>query len=214
MIGGQILVTGHMGFVGQHLMRELFRRGALQVFCIDLTHGDNITNCRLPNEITKVYHLAAQTNAQSERAEADAYVNIIGTVRLLEKYGNRVVLASSSAINYPHTPYAISKLSCELYARMYGAAIVRFCNLYGEGGHSCWDVFERDHEITIYGNGEQVRTYAPVQRAVEELIDARPGVTRVLAGTDYSVNQLAAKYPHKTVRRLMARRHDPMRVTQ
>jgi nucleoside-diphosphate-sugar epimerase len=70
------------------------------------------------------------------------------------------------AVNYPLTPYAISKRAAEDYALFYGAAVVRFCNLYGAGGHGAIDRFRDGDRIEIRGSGEQLRTYAPVEDAV------------------------------------------------
>jgi nucleoside-diphosphate-sugar epimerase len=68
--------------------------------------------------------------------------------------------------------------------------------------------------IKIRGDGEQVRTYAPVEKAVQALLDAVAGRTTVISGTDYSVNQLAAMHPHKKVTRVPARNGDLKVVTQ
>jgi UDP-glucose 4-epimerase len=188
-VGGvSVLVTGHRGFVGGHLCKRLG-----EVVGIDLKDGADILTADLP-EVDRVYHLAANTDAQSPDVAADARVNIMGTLRLLERYGDRVVFASSSMVAYPVTPYGISKLAAEKYCRMYGAAVVRFCNLFGDGGHSVIDRF-RAGCGTIRGDGNQLRTYAPVEDAVEALLSVKPGEVRVLAGADISVRIVAAMYP-------------------
>lgn len=193
-----ILVTGHLGFVGRHLMRRL---GGAAVVGLDRNKPPgssfrDLMNCKLP-EADRVYHLAAQTDAQCVDATLDAQQNIMGTLRLLERYGSRVVLASTSMVNYPLLPYAISKGACEAYAKMYGAAIVRFPNLYGDGGHSVVDVFRRAETMEIRGTGQQKRTYAKVEDAVEALLDARAGTLTVLPGEHLTVNQVADMYPDK-----------------
>lgn len=192
-----ILVTGHRGFVGSHLTPYLRKW-----IGIDLVEGADILTADLP-EADRVYHLAANTNAQSPEALEDARTNIMGTLRLLEHYGSRLVFASSSMVEYPVTPYGISKLTGEHYARLYGAAVVRFCNLYGDGGHSVIDRFREAETLEIRGTGEQIRTYAPVEDAVSELLSVGPGETRVLQGRDMSVNDVAAMFD-KPVRRVPA----------
>lgn len=188
-VGGvSVLVTGHRGFVGGHLCKRLG-----DVVGIDLKDGEDILTADLP-EVDRVYHLAANTDAQCADVAADARVNIMGTLRLLERYGDRVVFASSSMVAYPVTPYGISKLAAERYCRMYGAAVVRFCNLFGAGGHSVIDRF-REGRGVIRGTGEQIRTYAPVEDAVSALLTARPGEVVVLPGRDMTVNDVAAMYP-------------------
>src|SRR4051794_27143337 len=124
------LVTGHAGFVGIHLCKELVRRG-YGVMGIDLKYGADIVTCELP-DADRVFHLAAQTDAQCEDVGKDAAVNIVGSIRVFERYRDKAVFASLSMVMYPVTPYAISKGAAEDYARYYGAAVVRFCNLYGE----------------------------------------------------------------------------------
>lgn len=193
-----IVITGHMGFVGRHLIRAMGPAHA-SVVGIDLKIGFDVLECNLPmnDEVTRVYHLAAQTDAQSTDVLENERVNVEGTLRMLEHYGSKVVFASTSMVNYPITPYAISKRAAEDYALMRGAAVVRFCNLYGEGGHSAWDKFRDGDSILIRGSGDQVRTYAPVEKGVRALLDAKPGVLTILGGTEFTVNQLADMYPDK-----------------
>lgn len=192
-----VLVTGHWGFIGSHLCGALEDQD-ITVIGIDLKDGKDILTADLP-EVDRVYHLAAQTNAQTSDVLADANVNIMGTLRLLERYGSRVVFASSSAVNYPLTPYAISKRAGEDYARMYGAAVVRFCNIHGPGGHGVFECFANDDVITIRGDGNQVRTYASVSNAVSALLNAKPGELHILKGRDMTVKEVAALYPGKPV---------------
>lgn len=188
-----VLVTGHLGFVGQHLVRAFDH----SYVGIDLKDGEDLLDCDLPDNVARVYHLAAQTNAQFADSYCDAEVNVLGTLRLLEKYGERVVLASTSMVNYPMCPYAISKRAAEDYARYYHAAIVRFPNLYGEGGHSVVDRFDTADVIEIRGSGEQRRTYAHVSEAVRALLGATPGVTTIVSGATLTVNQVARQHPNK-----------------
>jgi nucleoside-diphosphate-sugar epimerase len=58
------LVTGHLGFVGQHLVRRLEQR-RVEVIGIDLKDGADVNDCDLP-VADRVFHLAAQTDAQSK----------------------------------------------------------------------------------------------------------------------------------------------------
>lgn len=192
-----VLITGHRGFVGSHLCAALQARN-IPVIGIDLKEGTDILTADLP-DVDRVYHLAAQTNAQTGDAAADARVNIVGTLRLLERYGTRVVFASSSAVNYPVTPYAISKRAGEDYARIYGAAVVRFCNLHGPGGHGVFECFAAADVMVIRGDGNQLRTYAPVSLAVSALIAAMPGDLNILPGVDMTVRDIAAMHPTKPV---------------
>lgn len=204
----KVLVTGHLGFVGRHLCKTLIEQG-YEVVGLDTRNGNDILNCDLP-EADLVFHLAAQTDAQSEDVEDDALTNVIGSIKVFERYRDKVVFASSSMVNYPVSPYAISKRAAEDYARYFGCAIVRFCNLYGAGGHSAIDKFRESERLKIYGSGDQLRTYAPVSDAVDALLAAVPGTTIVLKGENYTVNEVAERFAYKEVDRLPARKLDPM----
>ena len=192
------------------------RANGYEVIGFDLKDGRDIRyipDCEMP-EVDRVFHLAAQTDAQSENAEADAQTNVIGSIRIFSKYREKVVFASSSMVMYPTSPYAISKGAGEDYARYLGAAVVRFCNLYGEGGHSVIDKFRESDRLKIYGSGEQFRTYAPVEDAVKAMLSVRPGQTIVLPGVDYTVNEIAEMFPGKPVDRVAARTLDLMDARQ
>ncbi len=211
----KVLVTGSRGFVGKHLVKALIERGD-EVFEIDLKIDLDITDCYLP-DVDKVYHLAAQTNAQSEDAFNDAEINILGSLRIFERYREKCVFASTSMVNYPYSPYAISKKACEDYARFYRVGVVRFCNLYGEGGHCAIDKFRNAERITIYGKGNQLRTYAPVEKAVEALLDAGGGwggIVNVLGGKEYTVLEIASWFSGKPVDWLEQSKLDIMRAPQ
>jgi nucleoside-diphosphate-sugar epimerase len=198
------LVTGHLGFVGKHLCRVLRERGDV-VLGLDLKEGNDILHCRLPNADI-VFHLAAQTDAKSENAYADAMTNVMGSLRVFERYHEKCVFASSSMAHYPVTPYAISKRACEYYARIYSVRSIRFCNLFGDGSHSVIDKFRKAKRLTIYGDGYQLRTYAPVEKAVEALL--LPYYRGCLPGEDLTVNEIAARYPDKPIDRLPAKPND------
>ncbi len=101
-------------------------------------------------------------------------------------------------MNYPTTPYAISKRACEEYAKLYDVSVVRFPNIYGAGGHSVIDKFRTGNMMVVFGGGEQIRTYAPVESACAALFEyvGCPGV-HVLGGRDMTVNQIAAQWPEK-----------------
>lgn len=208
------IVTGHLGFVGSHLCNELHHRGDA-VIGLDLKDGNDINTCLLPRDrdVDRVFHLAAQVDASNPNARLDAWANIFGTLRILRYYGDKVVFASSSMVNYPITPYAISKRAAEDYARMHDAAVVRFCNLYGEGGHSVIDKFRDADTLTVYGNGRQRRTYARVEDAVKALLDAVPGTLTLLPGEDHRVIDLASA-TGKPITFAPARTYDPADATQ
>lgn len=209
-----IVVTGSNGFIGRHLCRALAEAGHA-VTGLDIRTGHDVLSCEL-SDADLVYHLAAQTDAGCEDALADARVNIMGLLRVLQRYGDKVVFASSSMVQHPQTPYAISKLAGEHYCKLYGASVIRLCNVYGPGGHSVIDVFEKAQTLTIHGDGQQVRSFASVGAAVLLLLQELGGrqPMRLLRGTPRSVLDVAACHPGKPRVHAPARAFDPVSVTQ
>lgn len=193
----RILVTGDAGFIGSHLFQALTELGH-EVVGWDIARGIDIANYNVHlTSFDRVYHLAAISDAMSDAAVQIARTNIEGTARLAQHYRDRLVFASSSMVNFPQKPYAISKRAGEDFVRVYGGAIVRLCNIYGRGGHSFWDVADREPVIRIRGTGNQLRTWAPVEVAVEALIGAIPGTTHVLPGYTCTINEIAARYQNR-----------------
>jgi len=184
------VVTGDCGFIGRHLCAALASQEIdARVIGLDVKTGDDVLDCILP-DCDVCYHLAAQTDARCSDAVEDARVNVLGSVRVFQRYRDRCVFASSCAVNYPVTPYAVSKLACEHYARMFGVRVVRLCNIFGLGGHGVHEKFAAAPRMHISGDGTQLRTYAPVLSAIIALIDARESL-HVLRGEDLTVNQVA-----------------------
>ena len=126
--------------------------------------------------------------------------NIISTVNILEyalKTGiEKVINASSSSVygnpiytplneehpKAPISPYAVSKLCgelyCDYYYREYGlhTSSLRFYTVYGPRGRpdmairKFFELMLRNKEITIYGDGTQLRDYTYVSDIVNGLI--------------------------------------------
>ena len=145
---------------------------------------------------TVLVHLAAQMDVRKSVADPvfDASVNIVGTLNLAEAVRHhspqtRIVFSSTGGVLYgdhtvppnvetfpkdPESPYAIAKLSVELYlayyARVHGltAVSLRFGNVYGprQDPHGeagvvaifCGRILE-GKPLTIFGDGLQTRDY-------------------------------------------------------
>ena len=192
------LVTGDLGFIGQHLVRALDEEYI--VLGRDWKRGlsEDIRTCELP-PADVCFHLAAQTKAQTKDAQEDASINILGTLRILERYRKRVVFAASAT--NPVVPYSISKHACEHYCQLYGARIVRMCNVTGPGGHGVIEAFDKADVLKIAGKGDQKREYASVERAVAMFLAAAkspPGELHQLQGAELTVLEIAELfYPTK-----------------
>ena len=186
------LVTGHLGFIGRRLINTL-TDNKWYVWGRDIKNGDDIRDCVLP-AADICFHLAGQSNARSHDVVGDAGHNIIGTLRILERYRENVVFAASIAP--PVTPYAISKLAGEHYCRLYKARIVRMCNVSGVGlgAHGVVNAFTKAETLQIAGDGSQRRAYAPVHRAIDlflQAADSPPGTELELKGVELSVLEIA-----------------------
>jgi len=172
----RVLVTGGAGFIGSHIADALLARGDDVLVLDDLSSGRpgrldprlalhkvSITDAAaLNDEVTAfgpelICHLAAQIDVRAsvDAPAADADVNILGTVNLLEaarQAGARVLFASTGGALYgrdapipsledvlplPESPYGIAKYCAEcyigLYNRLHGTrhSVLRLANVYG-----------------------------------------------------------------------------------
>ena len=179
-----------------------------------------------------VFHQAAVTSVQeSIRCPfATHKVNATGTLNVLQAacdlgvgsvvfassaavYGNNQVLPLSEWVTpIPLSPYAVSKLTAEHYAKvfadLYGIKTValRYFNVYGprQDPNSEYAAVIpkfitralRGEPLRIYGDGEQTRDFVYVQDVVEANIRAMEsqvtGVFNVATGQQTSLNRLAA----------------------
>lgn len=189
----KILVTGHLGFIGSYLTRELDCDG------IDLKAGTNILTCELP-PADIVIHLAAQPGVINSMVDPTHTVNtnITGTVRLLKHYKDSKFIFASSGGTIQETiecPYGLSKKCGEDFVKLMhdNYVILRFANVYGKGSRSVIDKF-LNNDITIYGDGSAMRTYVYIDdliRGIKQAIDWPKGTYYFGSNQDYSVKEIA-----------------------
>ena len=188
----KILVTGHKGYIGNHLYHNL-KSLQYEVHGIDLKDGEDILHC-LPDEtFNYVFHLAACPRV-GYSVEKPAYTmkqNVLVTSVLLEwakDHGvKRVIFSSSSAVHgngdgIPKSPYGLHKLmnemECRLYSELYSLDTVclRYFNAYSEdqeygGSYStaicAWmEMIKQNKPLRIDGDGEQTRDLVHVEDIV------------------------------------------------
>ena len=171
-----VLVTGGAGFIGSHLVDAYLARGWRVSIIDNLSTGDrrnlnpaaafheadlrDPSTAALLDEIKPdvISHHAAQIDVRHSVSDPafDAEVNIVATIRLLQKAADlgveRVIFASSGGAIYgdplevpqteshpahPLSPYGCAKLSVEHYLHFYRevaklrAVALRYANVYG-----------------------------------------------------------------------------------
>jgi len=187
----------------------------------------------LLQDVDCVYHLAARVVVAESVLYPREYnaVNVGGTVSLMEAMRDvgvrRVVLVSSGAVYgdqgdqplnelappYPHSPYAVSKLSAEFYVRTIGdlwaieTVSLRVFNAYGPGQNlppSHPPVIPnfirqavRGGTLVVHSDGSQTRDYVFVEDVVNAMLAAATAqevnrlVINVGSGAETSVRELA-----------------------
>ena len=167
------VVTGGAGFIGSHVVEALVARDD-DVHVLDnlatgkrenvpegarLQVGDIRSDCDTIFDEARpeaCFHFAAQADLRVsvERADFDADVNVLGTIRVLEaarRHGTKIVFASTGGAIYgecdgpagedaprrPLAPYGTAKLAAEeyiqTYNRLHGSShvVLRYGNVYG-----------------------------------------------------------------------------------
>lgn len=171
-MASKVVVTGHLGFIGSLLMKQIDAIG------IDIKEGNDINLCDLP-DADIVIHLAAQPGVINSMIDPVKTVhnNITGTVRLLHRYSKaRFIFASSGGTIQESilSPYGMSKYCCEEFIKMMhdNYVILRFANIYGKGSRSVVDKFLNEETLTIYGDGKATRTYLYIDDLLRGIIQS------------------------------------------
>lgn len=187
-----ILLTGHLGNIGSRLAKKLDN-----YIGIDTKDGKNLLTCELPENIDTIFHLAAHAPVEfSWHDPVRTVENISSTVRLATTYPNaKIIFASTGASLDPASPYGWSKQACNEYLKRFhkNAVILYFPNIFGLP-RSVVDIFKGRDEVTIYGDGLQIRDYVHVDDIGDGLLKAQdwePGEYMLGSGIGTNLLELA-----------------------
>ena len=217
-------VTGGAGFVGSNIVKLLVKENH-DVLVIDNMHTGKKENLQevfdkiefyeldirnipeLENKIKDVdgiFHEAALTIVQESFLMEEEYydVNVKGTeniFKIAEKYGIKVVFASSSSVygntekipiienneRNPINPYGKTKLEDEFLAEKYsdkGVSIIglRYFNIFGKGQTGSYagvitkfvNQLKEKKSPIIFGNGSQIRDFIFVEDIAQANLSA------------------------------------------
>lgn len=177
-----VLITGHRGFLGQHLARRL--EGAKG---LDRKSGDQLdVGARALPGVDAVVHCAAYADiasnwvAESERR----YLyrdNVTALINVLEAYRGRpfVFISTAAVLSRQTSPYAASKRFGEDLVRAYALAssapfcIVRPVSFVGSGyshGHVA-DFVTKRPKVAL-DNGEIKKPFAHVEDVCDAIVSA------------------------------------------
>lgn len=191
----RILITGHKGYIGQHLIKMLSSYSDISIIGMDLkssnSHND-VRNIEIINHYDTIIHLAALVKVgESVKKPTEYYeTNICGTINLLKKtkYDN-FIFASTGAAENLLSPYAISKKVSEDMVSDVAPnyTIFRFYNVIGSDGfeptnpdglhYNLLNAIHRGY-INVYGDdydtidGTCIREYIHVNDICRSIIKA------------------------------------------
>jgi len=184
-----------------------------------ITSDDALTEV-FSQPINYVFHLAASfANQKSvESPLEDLEANITGTLKLLEYstklrelsrfvfassscvYGDTAEVATEETVPAPDTPYAISKLAGENYARFFHkyhglpVVILRYFNCYGPGERpgryrnvipNFLKLALEGHPLPVTGTGEESRIFTYVSDVVDGTV--RSALTESALGECFNI---------------------------
>jgi UDP-glucose 4-epimerase len=195
-----VLITGHKGFIGQHVFADWQE-----------THGGWITGLDRPDDVRDfsggdydlVIHLAAYADIRDSQENPEKYYeNNVASVRPLfewcRKTNTRLLYASSSAVEegYWGNPYAMTKWINEQMAPPNSVGM-RFTTVYGPGGRGnmMYDLL-KDKKATYVTNHKRDWIHVKdVCRAIRYLASSDvTGPVTIGTGESVAVKDLAKAF--------------------
>jgi len=201
-----ILITGNLGFIGSKLHDKL-----PQALGVDKKLGEDLMVCPLPKDVDLIYHLAAQAFVEpSWEHPVFTLLNLQLTARLVHEYPNAKIIYVNTSASKESSPYGFSKHSSAEYIKAFHKNYVNITlpNVFGEGGGRVVELFQGKKEVTVYGDGKQIRDYVHVDDVVDGLLKAKDwsvGEYGMGSGIGTTVLQLAKG---KKIKFAPARRED------
>jgi UDP-glucose 4-epimerase len=126
----KILLTGHKGFIGSHLINHLLKKHSV----IGIDKPYNLMNCSLAHNVDCVIHLASIPGVRYSLKHPLKVLwnNIYTSYRIFKRFKCPILYASSSTVYEPwRNPYALSKWIVEKIAPPHATGM-RFVTVYNK----------------------------------------------------------------------------------
>lgn len=187
----KILITGHKGFVGQHLIKSF-----KDAVGYDKQDGNDLTDAhQLDSFIGQlkpdiVIHLAANATVGASVLD-DINDNVLATTILLEAckkhkvkkfifassaavYGDQIIEVKEDAILEPISSYGITKRACEDIIKFICKTskikycILRFSNIYGPNGRGVINkIMKNPYDPFTVNGGNQIRNFVYISDVID-----------------------------------------------
>jgi len=196
----KVLITGHKGFIGQHVFADWQE-----------THGGWVTGLDRPDDIRDfsggdydlVIHLAAYADIRDSQENPEKYYeNNVASVRPLFEWcretNTRLLYASSSAVEegYWGNPYAMTKWINEQMAPPNSVGM-RFTTVYGPGGRGnmMYDLLKNKKATYVTNHKRDWIHVKDVCRAIRYLASSDvTGPVTIGTGESVAVKDLAKAF--------------------
>ncbi len=221
----QILVTGHTGFIGRHLVKKLNK------------YNIAFNVCRIPKKINKNFtkevtnaDIIIHLGGKNRGSDIDIFnTNINLTLSLLDVVNNfnpkaHILFSSSFQIFYENSIYGLSKKTCEELLALYAkrnkikSTILRLSNVYGPGCKPFYNsvistyLYQILHNqsINLNNDGEQKRDYIYIEDVVNAfllIIQSKKttiysSTYNICSGTQLSLNDIITVIRNITGRKI------------